>query len=59
MDIDDVRKVIEKEMNGPDSLLRYRALHQKIREVHGLRSRVLIEEIRQAGHTVDSGHLDV
>ena len=36
MDIDDVREAIEKEMNGPGSLLGYRALHQKIREVHGL-----------------------
>ena len=36
MDIDDVREAVEEEMNGPGSLLGYRALHQKIREVHGL-----------------------
>lgn len=36
MDIDDVRKAVEKEMNGPGSLLGYRALHQKIHEVHVL-----------------------
>ena len=36
MDIDDVREAVEKEMNSPGSLLGYRALHQKIREVHGL-----------------------
>ena len=36
MDIDDVCQAVEEEMNGPGSLLGYRALHQKIREVHGL-----------------------
>ena len=36
VDIDDVREAVEKEMNSPGSLLGYRALHQKIREVHGL-----------------------
>ena len=36
VDIDNVREAFEKEMNGPGSLLGYRALHQKIREVHGL-----------------------
>lgn len=36
VDIDDVREAVEKEMNGPGSLLGYRALHQKIRQVHGL-----------------------
>ena len=38
VDIDDVhvREAVEEEMNGPGSLLGYRALHQKIREVHGL-----------------------
>ena len=36
LDTDDVREAVEKEINGPGSLLGYRALHQKIREVHGL-----------------------
>ena len=36
MDIDDEREAVEKEMNGLSSLLGYRALHQKICEVHGL-----------------------
>ena len=30
VDIDDVREAVEKEMNGPGSLLGCRALHQKI-----------------------------
>ena len=36
MDIDNVRKAVEKEMSGPGSLLGYRALYQKIHELHGL-----------------------
>jgi len=36
IDIDDVREAVAKEMDGPGSLLGYRALHKKIREVHGL-----------------------
>ena len=36
VDIDDVREAFEEEMNGPGSLVGYRALHQKIREVYGL-----------------------
>jgi len=36
VDIYDVREAVEKEMNGPRSLLGYRALYQKIREIHGL-----------------------
>ena len=36
MDIDDVHEAVEKEMKGPGSVLGYRALNQKSREVHGL-----------------------
>ena len=36
VDIDDAREAVAKEMDGPGSLLGYRALHKKIREVHGL-----------------------
>ena len=35
MGIEDEREAIEKQMNGLGSLLRYRALHQKVCEVHG------------------------
>ena len=36
VDIDVAREAVEKKMNRPGSVLGYRALHQKIREVHGL-----------------------
>lgn len=35
MGIEDEREAIKKEMNGLGSLLGYRALHQKVCEVHG------------------------
>ena len=35
VDIRDVEEAGQKEMEGPGSLLGYRALHKKIREVHG------------------------
>lgn len=34
--IEDVTRVVEKEMKGPGRFLGYRALHKKIREVHTL-----------------------
>ena len=36
VDVDDLRVAVGKEMEGPGSLLGYRALHKKVREVHGL-----------------------
>lgn len=36
VDVDQLREVVKTEMEGPGSLLGYRALQQKIREVHGL-----------------------
>ena len=36
VDIDDVGEAVAKEMDGPGSLLGYRALYKKNREVHGL-----------------------
>lgn len=36
IDIETVKSAVEIEMKGPGQLLGYRALHKKIREVHGL-----------------------
>ena len=42
----DVQAAVREEMNGPGSLLGYRALHKKIREVHGLKvPRTLVHDI--------------
>ena len=35
IELDDLEESVHKEMNGPGNLLGYRALHKKIREVHG------------------------
>ena len=35
IELDDLEESVRKEMNGPGNLLGYRALHKKIREVHG------------------------
>ena len=37
IDVEDVKRAVVKEMDGPGRLLGYRALHKKIRELHGLR----------------------
>ena len=34
--MEDVKRAVVKEMDGPGRLLGYRALHNKIRELHGL-----------------------
>ena len=34
--VNDVEDAVEKEISGPGKLLGYRAMHKKIREVHGL-----------------------
>lgn len=36
IDVKDVKRAVVKEMDGPGRLLGYRALHKKIRELHGL-----------------------
>ena len=36
VDINELKDVVKTEMEGPGNLLGYRALHKKIREVHGL-----------------------
>jgi len=36
IEVDQVKEVVKTEMEGPGKLLGYRALHQKVREVHGL-----------------------
>lgn len=36
VDVEEVKNAVEKELNGPGNLLGYRALHKKIREIHGL-----------------------
>ena len=36
IDVETVKQAVEKEMEGPGKLLIYRALHKKIREIHGL-----------------------
>ena len=36
IDVETVKQAVEKEMEGPGKLLGYRALHKKIREIHGL-----------------------
>lgn len=35
--LNDLHQVVEEEMKGPGKLLGYRALHKKIREIHGLK----------------------
>ena len=35
--LNDLHRVVEEEMKGPGKLLGYRALHKKIREIHGLK----------------------
>ena len=35
VDLDEVKGAVEKEMKSPGSLLGYRSLHKKVREVHG------------------------
>ena len=36
MDVDEIKQAVEIEFQGPGKLLDYRALHQKIRELHRL-----------------------
>lgn len=36
IDVEDVKRAVVEEMDGPGRLLGYRALHKKIRELHGL-----------------------
>jgi len=36
VDVQDVKNAVEKELGGPGNLLGYRALHKKIRKIHGL-----------------------
>ena len=36
MDVNKVENAVEKEISGPGKLLGYRAMHQKLREVHSL-----------------------
>ena len=35
-EVNDVEEAVEKEISGPGKLLGYRAIHKKIREIHGL-----------------------
>ena len=34
--VNDVEAAVEKEISGPGKLLCYRAMHKKIRQIHGL-----------------------
>ena len=36
VEVSDVEAAVEKEISGPGKLLGYRAMHEKIREIHGL-----------------------
>ena len=36
IDLENVKKAVKKELDGPGVLLGYRAMQQKVREVHGL-----------------------
>ena len=36
VDLEDVKQAVKKELEGPGKLLGYRAMQQKVREVHGL-----------------------
>ena len=36
VEVNDVEDTVEKEISGPGKLLGYRAMHRKIREIHGL-----------------------
>ena len=36
VEVNDVEAAAEKEISGPGKLLGYRAMHKKIREIHGL-----------------------
>ena len=36
VEVNDVEAAVEKEISGPGKLLGYRAMHKKIREIHGL-----------------------
>ena len=36
IEVNDVEDAVEKEISGPGELLGYRAMHRKIREIHGL-----------------------
>ena len=36
VEVNDVEAAVEKEITGPGKLLGYRAMHKKIREIHGL-----------------------
>ena len=36
VDLDEVKGAVEREMKGPGSLLGYRSLHKKVREVQGI-----------------------
>ena len=36
VEVHDVEAAVEKEISGPGKLLGYRAMHEKIREIHGL-----------------------
>ena len=36
VEVNDVEAAVEKEISGPGKLLRYRAMHKKIPEIHGL-----------------------
>ena len=36
VEVNDVEAAVEKEISGPGKLLGYRAMHKKIREIHGI-----------------------
>ena len=36
VEVNDVEAAVEKEISGPGKLLGYRAMHKKIRDIHGL-----------------------
>ena len=40
VEVNDVEAAVEKEISGPGKLLGYRAMHKKIREIHGLNAKV-------------------
>ena len=60
IDVGEVKEAVKKELDGPGSLLGYRTLHNKIREVHELnvpRNLVSLTKLTDMLHICTTGHI--
>ena len=56
MTVEQVRRVVQEELDGPGKLLGYRAMHNKVRQVHKLK--VLRQLVYNVMYDLDPGGLE-